>query len=117
MSLPLALSGTVSLKDSCLTLIKTTSPSTPVKKTIQTLTQAEKIYHKGIRCVGMDVSGGYKAARGEPSMCLGGDQATLELGLTILEKVTAKDPHGHPCVGRCGWAAVGHYVKMVHNGI
>jgi 6-phosphogluconate dehydrogenase len=72
---------------------------------------------RGIRYVGMGVSGGYQAARRGPSMCPGGDDESLDIVLPLLRKVAAKDKHGKPCVGKAGLGGSGHYVKMVHNGI
>ena len=72
---------------------------------------------RGIRYVGVGVSGGYQAARNGPSMCPGADEQTLSQILPLLEKVAAKDPQGRPCVARAGLGGSGHYVKMLHNGI
>ena len=72
---------------------------------------------KGIRYVGVGVSGGYQAARRGPSICPGGDEETLEMVMPLLEKVAAKDAQGRPCVARCGLGGSGHYVKCLHNGI
>lgn len=72
---------------------------------------------RGIRYVGMGVSGGYQAARRGPSMCPGGDDRSLEMVLPLLEKVAAKDAEGKACVAKCGLGGSGHYVKMIHNGI
>jgi 6-phosphogluconate dehydrogenase len=76
-----------------------------------------KCYTKGIRYVGMGVSGGYQAARAGPSMCPGGDDASLDMVLPLLQIVAAKDKKGNPCVGKAGTGGSGHYVKMIHNGI
>jgi len=74
-------------------------------------------FTKGIRYIGMGVSGGYQAARAGPSMCPGGDDASLDLVMPLLQKVAAKDKNGKPCVGKAGSGGAGHYVKMIHNGI
>ncbi|TLD29966.1 putative 6-phosphogluconate dehydrogenase [Venturia nashicola] len=76
-----------------------------------------KCYTKGIRYVGMGVSGGYQAARAGPSMCPGGDDASLDMVIPLLRTVAAKDKKGNPCVGKAGSGGAGHYVKMIHNGI
>ncbi|KAF2143992.1 uncharacterized protein K452DRAFT_223513 [Aplosporella prunicola CBS 121167] len=76
-----------------------------------------KCYTRGVRYVGMGVSGGYQAARAGPSMCPGGDDESLDLVLPLLRKVAAKDKNGTPCVAKAGTGGAGHYVKMVHNGI
>ncbi|KAF2151688.1 6-phosphogluconate dehydrogenase C-terminal domain-like protein [Myriangium duriaei CBS 260.36] len=72
---------------------------------------------RGIRYVGMGVSGGYQAARRGPSMCPGGDDESLDIVLPLLQKAAAKDPKGNACVGKAGLGGSGHYVKMLHNGI
>lgn len=76
-----------------------------------------KCVTKGIRYVGVGVSGGYQAARRGPSMCPGADDQTLDMVLPLLRKVAAKDKKGNACVGKCGTGGSGHYVKMIHNGI
>ncbi|KKY14827.1 putative 6-phosphogluconate dehydrogenase [Diplodia seriata] len=76
-----------------------------------------KCYTRGVRYIGMGVSGGYQAARQGPSMCPGGDDESLDLVLPLLKKVAAKDRAGTPCVGKAGTGGSGHYVKMMHNGI
>ncbi|KAK5149114.1 hypothetical protein LTR04_000063 [Oleoguttula sp. CCFEE 6159] len=76
-----------------------------------------KCVTKGIRYVGMGVSGGYQAARRGPSMCPGGDDETLDMILPLLQKAAAKDQKGNSCVGKAGTGGSGHYVKMIHNGI
>ncbi|KAK4991032.1 hypothetical protein LTR50_002110 [Elasticomyces elasticus] len=72
---------------------------------------------KGIRYVGMGVSGGYQAARRGPSMCPGADDESLDIVMPLLRKAAAKDSKGNPCVGKAGTGGSGHYVKMIHNGI
>ena len=72
---------------------------------------------RGVRYVGMGVSGGYQAARAGPSMCPGGDDESLDMVMPLLRKVAAKDKNGNPCVGKAGTGGSGHYVKMIHNGI
>ena len=72
---------------------------------------------RGIRYIGMGVSGGYQAARNGPSMCPGGDEHSLDMILPLLEKVAAKDGNGKPAVAKAGMGGSGHYVKMLHNGI
>jgi 6-phosphogluconate dehydrogenase len=76
-----------------------------------------KCITKGIRYVGMGVSGGYQAARAGPSMCPGADDESLDLIMPLLKKVAAKDKNGNACVGMAGTGGSGHYVKMIHNGI
>jgi 6-phosphogluconate dehydrogenase len=91
---------------------------------------------KGVKWIGMGVSGGYQSARRGPSMSPGGDKDAVEFVLPLLEKFAAKSAKdSKPCVQYMGmlllqvidWSIVltcttgprgaGHYVKMVHNGI
>ncbi|KAF2090047.1 6-phosphogluconate dehydrogenase C-terminal domain-like protein [Saccharata proteae CBS 121410] len=76
-----------------------------------------KCVTRGVRYIGMGVSGGYQAARAGPSMCPGADDESLDMVLPLLKKVCAKDKNGNPCVGKAGTGGAGHYVKMMHNGI
>ena len=71
---------------------------------------------RGLRFVGMGVSGGEEGARYGPSLMPGGDaEAYAELA-PILEKIAATSDSG-PCVTHVGADGAGHFVKMVHNGI
>lgn len=72
---------------------------------------------RGIKWIGMGVSGGYQSARRGPSMSPGGDREAIEFVLPLLEKFAAKSDDGKPCVQYMGPRGAGHYVKMVHNGI
>lgn len=71
---------------------------------------------KGIRFMGMGVSGGAEGARRGPSIMPGGDPEAYDIVAPILEAVAAK-AKGEPCVAHLGNGGAGHYVKMVHNGI
>jgi 6-phosphogluconate dehydrogenase len=71
---------------------------------------------KGIRFVGMGVSGGEEGARRGPSLMPGGDKGAWESLKAILESIAAKTDSG-PCVTHVGPDGAGHFVKMVHNGI
>jgi 6-phosphogluconate dehydrogenase len=68
---------------------------------------------KGIRFLGMGVSGGVVAGSdGYPQM-VGGDKSAYDHITTILDSL-AKPKGGHEYFGEGG---AGHFVKMVHNGI
>ena len=71
---------------------------------------------KGLRFIGMGVSGGEEGALEGPSMMPGGD---LEAYGRIEPMVTrmAAQVDGTPCCAYMGADGAGHYVKMVHNGI
>ena len=72
---------------------------------------------KGIRFVGMGVSGGEEGALKGPSMMPGGDRAAYERIAPFLTEMAAKATGGQPCCAYIGPDGAGHYVKMVHNGI
>ncbi len=71
---------------------------------------------KGLRFVGMGVSGGEEGARRGPSLMPGGAREAYEHLKPLLEGVAAKTESG-PCVTYCGPDGAGHFTKMVHNGI
>ena len=72
---------------------------------------------KGLKFVGMGVSGGEEGALKGPSMMPGGDAKAIEKLLPLLTPMAAKDGAGGTCVARIGPDGAGHFVKMVHNGI
>lgn len=72
---------------------------------------------KGIRFVGMGVSGGEEGALKGPSMMPGGDKAAYDLLEPLLMKMAADDGAGGKCVTYLGEGGSGHFVKTVHNGI
>ena len=71
---------------------------------------------KGIRFLGLGISGGEEGARHGPSLMPGGDKEAYERVKPILQKVAAH-VDGDPTVAYLGPGAAGHFVKMVHNGI
>lgn len=78
--------------------------------------RAKKVAEKGIRYMGMGVSGGEEGARNGPSMMPGGDADAYKLIEPIVTKVAAQVDDG-PCVMLVGPGGSGNFVKMVHNGI
>jgi 6-phosphogluconate dehydrogenase len=62
----------------------------------------KKCEEKGVKWVGMGVSGGYQSARRGPSMSPGGDEEAIESVLPLLEKFSAKEKNGKPCVRYMG---------------
>ena len=81
-----------------------------------TETRAKALAIRGIHFLGVGISGGESGARHGPSLMPGGDREVYERVRPMLEAVAAK-VKGEPCVTWLGPGAVGHYVKMVHNGI
>ncbi len=78
--------------------------------------RARELSPKGIRFVGMGVSGGEQGARHGPSLMPGGPREAYEALAPMLTKIAAQVDDG-PCVAYMGPGGAGHYVKMVHNGI
>lgn len=70
---------------------------------------------KGVRYVGLGISGGEEGARRGPSLMPGGDPAAWEAIKPILQGISAKVPE--PCCQWIGPGGSGHFVKMIHNGI
>jgi 6-phosphogluconate dehydrogenase len=66
---------------------------------------------KGIKFLGVGVSGGEEGARHGAS-----EEADYEMVRPILEAASAK-VGGEPCAAHVGRSSSGHFVKMVHNGI
>src|SRR5215218_7453022 len=78
--------------------------------------RTEACAERGLRFMGIGVSGGEEGALNGPSIMPGGDaEAWSEVG-EILTAIAA-DVHGTPCCVHVGPDGAGHYVKMVHNGI
>lgn len=68
---------------------------------------------KGIKFLGIGVSGGIIAATEGYPMMVGGDESAYEFVKPILSSL-AKPNGGHEYFGEGG---AGHFVKMIHNGI
>ena len=79
--------------------------------------RAHDLKPKGIRFLGMGVSGGEEGARNGPSLMPGGDSTAWPLVKDIFQKIAAKTDSGEPCCEWVGDNGAGHFVKMVHNGI
>ena len=71
---------------------------------------------KGLRYLGMGVSGGAEGARRGPSMMPGGNRESYGIIKDIFEAAAAK-VNNEPCITYLGNRSAGHFVKMVHNGI
>ena len=68
---------------------------------------------KGVKFLGIGVSGGIIAAQNGYPMMVGGDKSAYKLIKPILDSLS-KPNGGHDYFGEGG---AGHFVKMVHNGI
>ena len=73
----------------------------------------EEFTKKGIRFLGIGVSGGVIAARDGYPLMVGGDRSAYDHIKPILDTLS-KPAGGHEYFGEDG---AGHFVKMVHNGI
>ena len=71
---------------------------------------------RGLRFVGMGVSGGEEGALLGPSMMPGGEREAYDRIAPIITKMAAK-AGDDPCCAYMGPGGAGHFVKMVHNGI
>lgn len=76
-----------------------------------------RLQEKGIRFLGMGVSGGEEGALNGPSMMPGGDLGAYTELEPLLQKMAAEDGAGGKCVSYVGPGGTGHFVKTVHNGI
>ena len=81
-----------------------------------TVRRSQELAPRGIRYLGVGVSGGEEGALEGPSMMPGGERAAYERVRPIFEKMAAQ-VDGTPCCTYIGPGGAGHYVKMVHNGI
>ncbi len=77
----------------------------------------EQLAARGVRFLGVGISGGEEGALNGPSIMPGGPREAYDQVAPILEAIAAKAPDGSPCVAYLGPRGAGHYVKMVHNGI
>ena len=82
-----------------------------------TMRRNEMLANSGINFIGTGVSGGEEGALKGPAIMPGGQKDAYDLVAPILEEIAAKADDGAPCVTYVGPNGVGHYVKMVHNGI
>ncbi len=81
-----------------------------------TMRRQKELSPKGIHFLGIGVSGGAEGARRGPSMMPGGNKTAYNKVKPIMEAVAAKVGK-QACVTYLGEGGVGHFVKMVHNGI
>lgn len=77
----------------------------------------ERCASRGVRFIGLGVSGGEEGARRGPSLMAGGDSEAWEAVKPLLESIAAVADDGRPCAAWLGRGGSGHFVKMVHNAI
>jgi 6-phosphogluconate dehydrogenase len=81
-----------------------------------TARRGEELQTSKVDFIGMGVSGGEVGALLGPSLMPGGNKAAYQVLEPIFSKIAAQVDDG-ACVTYLGSGCVGHYVKMVHNGI
>ena len=78
--------------------------------------RTRELADRGVRFLGVGVSGGEEGALTGPSIMPGGDRAAYDDVSGVLTTIAAQ-VDGTPCCTYVGPDGAGHYVKMVHNGI
>ena len=81
-----------------------------------TIRRDKYLASKGIRFLGVGISGGEEGALKGPSIMPSGDFESWKMVQPIFEAIAARVDN-IPCVMHIGPDGAGHYVKMVHNGI
>ena len=81
-----------------------------------TVRREQAMAARGLRFLGVGVSGGEEGALHGPSIMPGGTPEAYGLVEHILTTIAAQ-VDGVPCCRLIGPGGAGHYVKMVHNGI
>lgn len=77
--------------------------------------RAAELEAKGLRFLGMGISGGEEGARKGPAFFPGGTLSVWEEIRPIIEAAAAKAEDGRPCVTMNGSGGAGSCVKMYHN--
>ncbi len=83
---------------------------------LDTVRRYRELSEKGIRYLGIGVSGGAYGARNGPALMVGGDKSAYDLMALVLTAIAAK-VGDDPCCDYVGEDGAGHFVKTVHNGI
>jgi 6-phosphogluconate dehydrogenase len=78
--------------------------------------RTRELADRGLRFLGVGVSGGEEGALEGPSIMPGGDPQSYADVEEIFTSIAAQ-VDGTPCCTYIGPDGAGHYVKMVHNGI
>lgn len=82
-----------------------------------TIRRAEYLDTLGIKHLGIGVSGGEYGALNGASLMISGDKYSYQNIADIFHSISAIAKDGKPCCNYLGTHGVGHFVKMVHNGI
>ena len=78
--------------------------------------RSQSLAQKGLRFLGVGVSGGEEGALNGPSIMAGGEDADYAELAPVFNKIAAKCDGDH-CASLVGPNGAGHFVKTVHNGI
>ena len=82
------------------------------------MTRQQQLLNLGIHYIGLGISGGADGARFGPAMMVSGSINCYKTIEPILRKITARTDNKEICAAHLGdSAAIGHFVKMIHNGI
>merc|ERR1719356_1975868 len=79
--------------------------------------RAELVESKGMRFLGMGVSGGAEGARKGPAFFPGGTLSVWDDVKDIVCAAAAKAEDGRPCATMNGKGGAGSCVKMYHNAV
>lgn len=82
-----------------------------------TIRRYNDLADQGICFLGTGISGGEEGARKGPSIMAGGSKMGFKTVEKLFKSIAAKDKHGNACMNYFGQDGVGHFIKMVHNGI
>jgi len=82
----------------------------------ETRRRERMLAERGLKYLGIGISGGEEGARFGPSLMPGGDHDAYEPVRPMLEAIAATSDSG-VCTTMVGPDGAGHFVKMVHNGI
>jgi len=77
--------------------------------------RAEELEAKGLRFLGMGISGGEEGARKGPAFFPGGTLSVWDDIKDVIEAASAKAEDGRPCAVMNGKGGAGSCVKMYHN--
>merc|ERR1719401_2941013 len=77
--------------------------------------RAEELEAKGLRFLGMGISGGEEGARKGPAFFPGGTLSVWNDIKDVIEAAAAKAEDGRPCAVMNGKGGAGSCVKMYHN--
>jgi 6-phosphogluconate dehydrogenase len=77
----------------------------------------KSLAEKQVLYLGVGISGGEQGARYGPGIMAGGSKIAYDRMLPVWEACAARIDGGKPCLAYLGTGSVGHYVKMVLDGV